>query len=102
MKVQKNDKVIIMKGKDRGKTGKVTSVVNGNKALVDGLNVFKKTIRKKTAEGKGETVSVSKPISISNIQIICSSCGKPTRVGYGIDSKSRAKNRICKKCKASL
>ncbi|MCL5016157.1 MAG: 50S ribosomal protein L24 [Patescibacteria group bacterium] len=102
MKIKKNDKVMIMKGKDRGKTGKVSAVLNESRVLIDGLNVFKKSIRPRTAEGKGETISISKSVAASNVQIVCSSCGKPTRVGYAIDPKSHAKNRICKKCKTSL
>ncbi len=102
MKIKKNDKVIIMKGKDRGKTGKVLSVLSGEKVVVDGLNVYKKTIRKKTAEGHGDVVTIAKPMSISNVQVVCSSCGKPTRIGYEINGKNGAKTRICKKCKASL
>ena len=101
MKIKKSDKVMIMKGKDRGKTGKVSAVfARENRVLVDGLNLYKKTIRPRRAEEKGQIISVSKPMAAANVRVICQSCGQPTRIGYEVGE--RAKNRICKKCKKFL
>ncbi|MCL5006953.1 MAG: 50S ribosomal protein L24 [Patescibacteria group bacterium] len=102
MKVKKNDKVLIIKGKDRGKTGKVLTVFEKGRVIVEGLNMSKKTVRPRTTEEKGQVISVAKPVAIANVQVVCPSCGKPTRIGYDTNSKSGNKKRICKKCQASL
>jgi large subunit ribosomal protein L24 len=101
MKIKKNDKVMIMKGKDRGKTGKVSAVfTKENRVMVDGLNLYKKAIRPRRAEEKGQIISVPKPVAAANVQVVCPSCGKPTRIGY--EAEGQSKNRICKKCKKTL
>ncbi len=101
MKLRKGDTVKIIKGKDRGKTGKVSTVFPAkDKLSVEGLNLFKKHVRPKKQGEKGETVMVSRPMSASNVMIICSSCGKAVRIGFTIEEKS--KFRQCKKCKARI
>ena len=103
MKIKKNDKVMIMKGKDRGKTGKVSAVfAKENRVLIEGLNLYKKSVRPRRAEEKGQVISVAKPVAASSVRVVCSSCGQPTRVGFEVDAKGKTKNRICKKCKKSL
>ncbi len=90
-----------MKGKDRGKQGKITEVITKqNKALVKGLNMFKKHQRPKKQGEKGELVSVSRPIAISNLMLVCPSCNKPTRIGYRNDGDKKL--RYCKKCKSII
>lgn len=101
MKIKKGDKVMMMGGKDSGKTGKVLSVdTKTGKAMVEGLNMFKKSVRPRKQGEKGQVISVPQAITMSKINIICSSCGKPTRIGYKLESKSKI--RICKKCNASI
>jgi len=101
LKIKKNDKVIILKGKDRSKTGKVIkSIPRLNKVIVEGLNVCKKH-KKPTKQGEfGQIIEIPKPINVSNVAIFCHHCNKATRIGYIIEKDK--KFRICKKCNKKL
>jgi len=97
MKIKKGDRVLIIKGKDRGKKGKVLrSFPEKGQVLVEGVNIKKVHKRPKKTGEKGQIVEVSSPLYISNLKLICPKCRKPTRVGYKIEGKT--KMRICKKC----
>jgi large subunit ribosomal protein L24 len=106
MKIKKNDKVKILAGKDKGKTGKVLQVFAGkNTASVEGLNLLIKHMRPHRQGEKGQRIEFPAPLNMSNLALICPSCGRPTKIGYqykeiqkGEDSKTK-KYRICKKCK---
>jgi large subunit ribosomal protein L24 len=101
MKIKKGDNVIMLSGKDRGKTGKVGKVdQKESKLVVEGLNMVKKTMRAKSQNQKGQLVSKERYVSVSAVAIVCKSCGKPTRIGYKVNGES--KTRICKKCQAEL
>ena len=101
MKIKKGDNVIMLSGKDRGKTGKVASVDNKeNKIIVEGLNMIKKAIRARNQRQKGQLVSKERFIAVSSVALVCKSCGKPTRIGYRLNGEN--KTRICKKCEAEL
>ena len=101
MKIKKNDQVLIISGKDRGKHGKVLDVFpESRKVVVEGANIRKKHVKPKKSGEKGQIVEMPASFSISNVKLICSKCGKPTRVGYKlIEGK---KYRICKKCGQEL
>ncbi len=97
MKIKKGDKVKIISGKDKTKTGKVIKVFpNRSRILVEGLNLYKKHVRPKKQGEKGETILTPRPIQSSNAMIICSSCARATKVGYL--TEGAIKSRICKKC----
>ena len=97
MKIKKGDTVLIISGKDRGKSGKVLAVSPKiNKILVENVNLRKKHVKPKKQGEKGQVVEIPAPISISGAQLVCPKCGKPARVGYKIIDKK--KYRICKKC----
>lgn len=101
MKIKKNDTIKIISGKDKNKTGKVIKVIpDKGKILIEGLNLYKKHIRPKREGEKGQTILMPRPIDVSNIMIICQSCGKAGRIGYMI--KNDVKIRICKKCGAKI
>ncbi|HEY4484657.1 MAG TPA: 50S ribosomal protein L24 [Candidatus Paceibacterota bacterium] len=104
MKIKKNDKVRMLSGKDRGKTGKIIFVLNkedkGARVVVEGLNKVKKHQRPKKQGQKGQIVSVERAVAISSVQLICPSCSKPTRVGQKVEGKN--KTRVCKKCGAVI
>ena len=101
MKIKKGDKVLVISGKNRGKTGKVMNVFYGrSKAIVEGVNLQKKHVRPKKQGEKGQMVEVTVPIDISNIKLICDKCNKATRVGYKVEGKE--KFRICKKCEEAI
>ena len=101
MKVKKNDTVLVLTGKDNGKTGKVLRALPGdNRVVVDGVNVQKKHKKARSAQETSGIVEQAGPIDASNVLVICPVCGKATRVSYAVvDAK---KVRICKKCKMSL
>src|SRR4030042_1927244 len=99
IKIKKGDKVFVLKGKDRGKSGKVIKVMpSGNRLVVEGLNLLRKNIRAKRQGEKGQIVDVPAAVSAANVLLACSSCSKPVRVGYRL--KGTSKERYCKKCKA--
>lgn len=100
-KIKKGDNVIVITGKDRGKTGKVLRVIPlKHRIAVEGIALQTRHRRSRKAREKGQKISVPGMISTSNIKLICSSCGKPTRVGFQIAEDG--KHRLCKKCKAIL
>lgn len=102
MKIKKGDKVQVIKGKDRGKSAKVLSVFPEERTLMlDGLNLFKKTMRPKKQGEKGQIVTVPQPVKVDNVQFVCSSCGKPTRIGIKVES-GKDKKRYCKKCNSTV
>ena len=97
MKIHKNDQVLIISGKDKGRKGKVLKVFpKKGRILVDGINLHKKNVKPKKEGEKGQIIQVSFPLTISNVKLICSKCKKATRIGYKI-TKGK-KYRICKKC----
>ncbi|MBI2013071.1 MAG: 50S ribosomal protein L24 [Candidatus Colwellbacteria bacterium] len=101
MKIKKGDKILIVKGKDRGKSGKIARALpNKLMVVVEGLNLRKKGIKPQRSGEKGRIVSVAWPMRVENVVIVCDACNKPTRVGYRQgDGK---KIRYCKKCKATV
>lgn len=102
MKILKNDKVLVITGVDKGKVGKVLQAIpKSNKIIVEGVNLKYKHIRRDRDHPRGDRVRREAPIDVSNVKIICPSCGKPTRVGYkvNLEAKKERKLRICKKCK---
>ncbi len=96
MKIQKDDKVKIMSGKDKGKTGKVLRVFPSKSVVVvEGVNIVKKHIKPGKVSKEGGIISMEKPVNISNVALIDPKTGEPARVGFKlIDGK---KYRINKK-----
>lgn len=101
MKIKKNDQVKVIRGKDAGKQAAVLQVVAKEaKVLVEGVNQFKRHIKSRAPGQKSEIVTITKPLSLANVQLICPKCKKPTRVGYKVLKDSKV--RVCKKCKAEF
>jgi large subunit ribosomal protein L24 len=106
MNIKKNDKVKIIAGKDKGKDGKVLQVFpDSEKISVEGLNLLIKHIRPRRSGEKGQRIEFPAPLNASNTMLVCSKCGKPTKVemkfietGEG-SAKTKKKVRMCKKCK---
>lgn len=101
MTVKTGDTVVVLAGKDKGKTGKVTAVnAEQGRVIVDNVNVVSKHQKPRTQQDKGGIIKKSAPIDASNVQVICPVCGKATRVAHSeVEGK---KVRTCKKCNASL
>ncbi|MEX0916851.1 MAG: 50S ribosomal protein L24 [Candidatus Spechtbacterales bacterium] len=101
MKVKKDDKVLIVKGKSRGKVGKVLSVNPSlERVVVEGANIQKRHVRARSQGAKGSIVEVPGPMAVSNVKLICGKCDKATRVGWNIEGGE--KYRACKKCGAAI
>jgi len=97
MKIKKGDTVLITSGKDKGRKGKVLEAFpEESRILIEGINLRKKHQRPKKSGEKGQIVEMPGPIHISNVKLICSKCGKATRIKYKITEGK--KYRICKKC----
>jgi len=97
IKIKKGDEVIMLKGKDRGKRGKVIKVLpKEGKVVVEGLNLVKKHLRPKRQGEKGEIIAVPRAVYACNVALWCPTCGKGVRVGYRIEGDKKL--RICKKC----
>lgn len=97
MFIKKGDTVKILKGKDKGKTGKVTHVyIEDSKVVVDGLNLFKKHVRPKQQGEKGQTVQIARPMRSANVGLVCTSCNRAVRVGHRFDGDKKI--RFCRKC----
>jgi large subunit ribosomal protein L24 len=97
MKIKKGDTVLIISGKDRGRTGRVIRVLPKEEGiLIEGINLKKKHVRPKRTGEKGQIIEIPSPLDISNIKILCPKCGKAVRVGYKVEAGK--KMRVCKKC----
>ena len=101
MNIRKNDKVIVLSGKDKGKTGKVlVADPKSLKVIVEGVNVATKHQKAQKKGQDGGLIKVETPIYVSKVQLVCPKCGKGTRVAHKIaDGK---KTRVCKKCGAEI
>lgn len=101
MNIKKGDIVLIKKGKDKGKSGKVIKVLpKVDKVIIDALNLVKKIQKAKKAGEKGEIISVPRPIARANVMLVCPYCKRPTRINYEKDNGE--KYRICKKCGSKI
>ena len=97
MKIKKNDIVIIISGKDRGKKGKVTRVLpRQNQVVIEGVNIRKKHSRPKRSGQKGQIMEIFAPIDASNVKLQCPKCFKAARISYKIEGEEKI--RVCKKC----
>jgi large subunit ribosomal protein L24 len=97
-KIKKNDQVVILAGKDRGKTGKVLVVMPAEgKAIVEGVNFVHRHTRKSRDNQQGGIVKKEAPISISKVAVFCKRCNRGTKTGYSILGDG-TKSRFCRKC----
>lgn len=97
MKIRKNDKVKILTGKDSGKQGKVLLVLKeANKVVVEGINLSSRHIKPGKISKEGGIIKIEKPISASNVMLVCEKCARPVRLGFSLAGDK--KYRVCKKC----
>jgi large subunit ribosomal protein L24 len=101
MRVNKDDQVVILSGSQRkplNKQYRVLTVDKENgKVTVEGVNVVQKAVRRSRRNPRGGMLSMEMPVSMSNVQVVCPKCSKPTRVGARF-AEDGAKYRVCKKC----
>ncbi|MCG6919184.1 MAG: 50S ribosomal protein L24 [Deltaproteobacteria bacterium] len=96
--IKKNDTVMVIAGKEKGKTGKVLKILpKKDRAVVEKVNFIKRHMRPGAHSRQGGIVEKENPISISNLMVVCGKCTDPTRVGRRVlEDGSRV--RYCKKC----
>ncbi|MCM3358523.1 MULTISPECIES: 50S ribosomal protein L24 [unclassified Psychrobacillus] len=96
MHVKKGDKVMVISGKDKGKTGVIlTAYPKKDRVLVEGVNIIKKHIKPNQANPQGGIVSQEAAIHVSNVMLIDPKTGEPTRVGYKVEDGKKV--RVAKK-----
>jgi len=98
MKIRKNDTVLIIAGKDRGKTGKVRfAYPKDNRVLVEGINFIKRHSRARGAVRQAGIIEREAPINVSNVMLLCNKCNHPARVGFRFLADGK-KVRVCRSC----
>jgi large subunit ribosomal protein L24 len=102
LNIHRNDTVQVLSGADAGKRGRVLRVFpDKDRVLVEHVRMVKKTVSSKSGKNtKGGIAEQESPLHVSNVALVCSNCGKPTRAGYKVDGDS--KTRVCKKCATPL
>jgi large subunit ribosomal protein L24 len=99
--IRRNDTVLVLAGKDRGKTGVVRQVLpKKGRVIVDGVNMIKKHQRPSQQAGAavpGGIVTREGPLSVSNVMVVCKECGKPSRTSMRVRSDG-VKVRVCRRC----
>jgi large subunit ribosomal protein L24 len=102
MRVRKGDTVEVLSGKQRGRRGQVMRVLPvKDKVIVDGANMSKRHTKPSGQTMQGGIIDKDMPLPASAVAIVCSACGRPSRIGYRIDEAGR-KLRICKRCGSEL
>jgi large subunit ribosomal protein L24 len=98
MKIRKDDIVVITAGKDSGKKGKVRRAwPDEERVIVEGANMIKRHSRARRAARQAGIIELEAPIHVSNVMLVCSKCGKPTRVGFRFLADGK-RVRVCKSC----
>ena len=102
MQIRKSDSVMVIAGKERGKTGKVLRVLNEKDAvIIERLNIVKRHTKPRGPQQSGGIVEKEAAIHASNIMILCEKCNAPARIGRKILADGK-KIRICRNCKEAL
>jgi len=97
-KIKKGDTVMVMTGRERGKTGKVLSMLlEDGKVIVEKLNVIKRHTKPNQKVKQGGIIEREAPLALANVMFLCGNCSKPVRVGIKLLDDGR-RVRICKKC----
>jgi large subunit ribosomal protein L24 len=103
LSIKKNDQVLVIAGSDRGKRGRVLSVVpDKGRLIVEGVNFIKRHTRPNPQRNvKGGIVEREASLDVSNVQLVCPECAKTTRVGHRLLEDGR-RVRVCRKCDGVL
>jgi len=98
MKIRKNDNVLVIAGKDRGKTGKVRfAYPKDGRILVEGINMIKRHTRAMRQVRQAGIIEREAPIRVSNVMLLCNKCNHPTRIGFHFLEDGK-KVRFCRSC----
>jgi len=98
MKVRKNDTVVILTGKDKGKKGKVRNAFpRESKVIVEGVNMIRRHSRAGRATRQAGIIELEAPIHVSKVMLVCNKCGKPAKLGFRFLEDGN-KVRVCHRC----
>lgn len=96
-KLRKGDEVKVIAGKDKGKTGKIDKVFpKENKVLIPGANQYKRHMKARSQNQPSEILTLTKPLPVANVRLICPKCHEITRIGFTFEEGKKV--RVCKKC----
>jgi len=96
--VKKNDKEVVLAGKEKGKIGSILKVdLDKGRVLVEKINMVKKHSKPSGTSAQGGIVEKEAPINVSNVMLVCNKCAEPTRIGKR-KLEDGSKVRVCKKC----
>lgn len=96
--IKKNDTVMVIAGKEKGKKGRIISIdLPKQKVIIERMNLIKKHLKPSKQNQQGGIIDKEAPIHVSNVMLICTKCGKPTRIGNKLLENDK-KVRVCKKC----
>lgn len=102
MKIRRNDMVLVIAGKDKGKRGKVRLAhPEDNRLLVEGVNIVKKHSRARGAARQAGMIELEAPIHVSDVMLLCNKCNRPTRVSLRFLEDGK-KVRICRSCHEAI
>jgi large subunit ribosomal protein L24 len=102
MQIKKNDTVLVMTGKEKGKRGRVIAVYpRENRVLIEKLNMIKRHTKPNQQLRQGGIVEKESPMSASNVRLVCSKCDKPTSVSRKAQGDG-TRVRVCNTCEATL
>ena len=97
-KIKKNDQVMVIKGKDKGRSAQVRQVFpKDSRALVTGINMVKRHQRQQSAQSPGGIIEKEAPIQLATLMLVCKNCGRAVRVGIR-ERQDGVRVRVCKKC----
>jgi large subunit ribosomal protein L24 len=98
MKIRKDDNVLVISGKDRGKKGKIRfAYPDDSRVIVEGVNIIKKHTKAIRDVRQAGIIEREAPIDVSNVMLLCNKCNKPTRVGLHV-LQDGSKARVCRVC----
>lgn len=101
MHVRSGDTILVIAGRERGKTGQITRVVpKDQRVIVSGVNLVKRHMKARPGIAQAGIVEKEAPLPASNVMILCPSCNKPTRIGQRVYEEAGVtrKERVCKRC----
>lgn len=102
MKIRRGDRVLVIAGKDKGKTGRVErDLTSQNRVVVEGINVVTRHVKPRPNVRQAGRIQQESPIHVSNVMLLCNKCNKPTRVAVSYLDDGR-KVRVCRQCKETI
>jgi large subunit ribosomal protein L24 len=107
MHVRTGDEVLVISGKNKGQSGKITRAIpSRDRVVVENVNMVKKHVRARGPRQRGGIIEMEAPLHVSNVMLVCPNCRKPSRTGHrvveGEGKESRRKVRFCKACDAAI